>query len=93
MKKLVPDPPQANRPTTSPMPFGSCETTHPHLFEVRGGIELECALIHLSRVLEAAQDSNLQACNLADKRAHSLNWATQQSLEMGMALVQSLLKH
>lgn len=35
--------------------------------------------------------SNLQACNLADKRVESLTWATQLSLEMGQALVESLL--
>ena len=86
MKKPVPDP-----PVTTLTPFCSCKGTHPPLFAVRPGIELECALMHLSLVLGAALDSNLQACNLADKRVENLTWATQQSLEMGQALVESLL--
>lgn len=101
MKKPVPDPPKhpsafpsyppPHHHTTTHTPFSSCQGRHPPLFAVCAGIELECALMHLSRVLEAALDSNLQACNLADKRVESLTWATQLSLEMGQAVVESLL--
>ena len=86
MKKPVPDP-----PLTTHTPFCSCKGTHPPLFAVCAGVDLEHALMHLSRVLDAALDSNLQACDLADKRIQSLTWATQQSLEIGQALIASIL--
>ncbi|MEE1924654.1 DUF3077 domain-containing protein [Pseudomonas sp. 148P] len=92
MKKIVPDPPTLpRRPVTAHTHFGSCNNTHPHLFSVCAGISMEDALAHLAMVLIAASETNVQVCELAGKPVQGLAWATQQSLEMGQALVDSLL--
>ena len=86
MKKLVPDP-----PLTTYTPFGSCNGTHAPLFAVCAGADLRDALVHLSASLTSAAETNLQLSELVDPKFSDLAWATQQSLEMGQALVMSML--
>jgi len=59
MTKAIPDPPR--RRTTVSASFGSCEQSHPPLFSVCAGVELEDALVHLSTLLKGACASNLKA--------------------------------
>ncbi|MHA6195668.1 DUF3077 domain-containing protein [Pseudomonas wadenswilerensis] len=93
MKKTVPDtPPLPRRSVTAHTHFGSCNNTHPHLFTICADISMEDALAHLAMALVAASETNFQVCELAGKPVQGLAWATQQSLEMGQALVDSLLR-
>lgn len=93
MKKIVPATPALpRRPVTAHTHFGSCNNTHPHLFSVCAGISMEDTLAHLAMALVAASETNFQVCELAGKPVQGLAWATQQSLEVGQALVDSLLR-
>lgn len=86
MKKLVPDPPR-----TTHTAFGSCNGHHPPLFAVCADADFRDALVHLSASLTSAAETNLQLSELVDRKFSDLAWATQQSLEMGQALVVSML--
>lgn len=88
MKKLVPDPP----PTTAHTHFGTCNGTHPPLFTICADARIEDALVHLAMSLTSAYETNYQVCESASKPMQSLAWATQHSLEICQALVESLLK-
>jgi len=87
MNKIVPDP-----PITVHTHFGNCQGVHPPLFAVCAGASLEDALAHLVTSLTSAYETNLQICELVDKPQQRLAWATQHSLETGLALLDSLLK-
>lgn len=76
---------------TTRLPFAACDGQHPPLFTVTAGVDLNTVLVHLSRSLEAAIETNLQACEVADRRTERLTWATQHSLEIAQALVGSLV--
>ncbi|WP_230392678.1 DUF3077 domain-containing protein [Pseudomonas guariconensis] len=89
MTKAIPDPP--HRSTTSPAAFGSCEHSHPPLFSVCAGVELEDALVHLSTLLKGACASNLKALPLADGTCHDLLLGNDHALEASKALVEALL--
>lgn len=89
MTKAIPDPP--HRSTTVPAVFGSCEHSHPPLFSVCAGVELEDALVHLSTLLKGACASNLKALPLADGTCHDLLLGNDHALEASKALVEALL--
>lgn len=89
MTKAIPDPPR--RSTTAPAPFGSCEHSHPPLFTVSGGVELEDALVHLSTLLKGAAASNLKALQLANGTCHDLLLGNDHALDASKALVEALL--
>ncbi|MDU9391962.1 hypothetical protein [Pseudomonas sp. zfem002] len=90
MKKIVPDPP-VSPPTTAHTHFGSCNGTHPPLFSVCAGASMEDALVHLSASLASAYETNFQVCESANRPMQGMAWATQHSLEICRALVESLL--
>lgn len=73
MTKAIPDPP--HRSTTASAAFGSCEHSHPPLFSVCAGVELEDALVHLSSLLKGACASNLKALQITDGTAMTCCWA------------------
>jgi len=87
MIKPVPDPPR-----TAHTHFATCNGSHPPLFAVCEDIAMEDALVHLALSLAAAWETNYQVCESASKPVQGLAWATQHSLEIGQALVESLLK-
>lgn len=89
MIKPVPDPPL---PTTAHTHFATCNGSHPPLFAVCDGASMEDALVHLSTSLTSAHETNFQVCESADPPTRGLAWATQHSLEIALALVDSLLK-
>ncbi len=92
MKKHVPDPPLPPRNlTTTHTHFATVSRTHQPLFAVRAGVNIQDALAHLATALRAAIETNLQLCDLADRKHGDLLWATQQSLEIAQALTLSLL--
>ncbi|MHC2148675.1 hypothetical protein [Pseudomonas sp. 210_17 TE3656] len=76
MTKPVPDPPLTTQTSTT---FGSCNGSHDPLFAVRAGVSSEDALIHA------------HACEMVNAEVRGLLWATEQSLEMSLALVEALL--
>ncbi len=88
MKKNVPDPPQL---TTTHTHFATTHRSHAPLFAVCPGIHVDDALMHVASALKSATETNLQLCDLADRKYGDLMWATQQSLEIAQALVGSLL--
>ncbi|MDR0278309.1 MAG: hypothetical protein LBJ37_10535 [Paucimonas sp.] len=88
MKKRVPDPP---RLTTTHTHFATTHRSHAPLFAVCAGIHVDDALMHIASALKSANETNLQLCDLADRKYGDLLWATQQSLEIAQALVGSLL--
>ncbi|MEE1924004.1 hypothetical protein V0R50_18545 [Pseudomonas sp. 148P] len=105
MKKLVPDPPLSEQspsdapqhPATSSIKtahahFGTCNGAHVPLFAVCAGASIEDALVHLAMTLKAAFETNAQACEMVDRRFAGLLWATQHSLEISEAVVESLLR-
>lgn len=93
MVKPVPDPPALpSTLTTAHTHFADCNGIHPPLFAVCEGASLEDALVHLSTSLKSAYETNFQVCESADMRMRGLAWATQHSLEIGLALLDSLLK-
>ena len=83
----VPDPPR-----TAHTHFATCNGTHPPLFSVCEGASMEDVLVHLTMSLSSAYETNYQVCESASKPMQSLAWATQHSLEICQALVESLLK-
>ncbi|MFD2645540.1 hypothetical protein [Pseudomonas japonica] len=87
MIKPVPDPPR-----TAHTHFATCNGSHPPLFAVCEGARMEDALVHLSLSLASAWETNFQVCESASKPIQGLAWATQHSLEICQALVESLLK-
>ncbi|MCO7623249.1 hypothetical protein ACFW6U_18270 [Pseudomonas guariconensis] len=89
MTKAIPDPP--HRSTTAPAAFDSCEHSHPPLFSVCAGVELEDALVHLSSLLKGACASNLKALQITDGTCHDLLLGNDHALEAGKALVEALL--
>lgn len=89
MTKAIPDPP--HRSTMAPAAFGSCEHSHPPLFSVCAGVELEDALVHLSSLLKGACASNLKALQITDGTCHDLLLGNDHALEAGKALVEALL--
>jgi len=89
MTKAVPDPPV---PTTVHTHFATCNGLHPPLFAVCDGASMEDALVHLSMSLASAYETNFQVCESASRPMQGLAWATQHSLEICQALVESLLK-
>ncbi|MFW3895741.1 hypothetical protein [Pseudomonas bharatica] len=91
MSKPVPDPP-ANTPVSAHTHFATCNGTHPPLFAVCEGARMEDVLVHLTLSLASAYETNYQVCESASKPMQSLAWATQHSLEICQALVESLLK-
>ncbi|MEE1925314.1 hypothetical protein V0R50_26395 [Pseudomonas sp. 148P] len=96
MKKHVPDPPPdvtapTRRLTTTHTHFATISRKHAPLFAIRAGVDIEDALAHLATALRAAMETNLQLCDLADRKHGDLLWATQQSLEIAHALTLSLL--
>lgn len=56
MTKGLPDPPASL--TTAPTSFSTCESSHPPLFSVRPGVDLEDALVHLSTLLRGASEGH-----------------------------------
>lgn len=91
MKKIVPDPPPSSRLTTTHTHFATTHRSHAPLFAVRAGIDVDDALMHIASALKSATETNLQLCDLADRKYGDLLWATQQSLEVAQAVVGSLL--
>jgi hypothetical protein len=91
MIKPVPDPP-APSPTTAHTHFATCNGSHPPLFTVCEGASIEDVLVHLTMSLASAYETNYQVCESASKPMQSLAWATQHSLEICQALVESLLR-
>jgi len=96
MKKHVPDPPSdaatpTQRLTTTHTYFATTSRKHAPLFAVSAAVDVEDALLHLATVLRSAIETNLQMCDLADRKHGDLLWATQQSLEIAQALTTSLL--
>ena len=88
MTKPVPDPPLVTKISTT---FGSCDGSHEPLFAVRPGVSAEDALVHASVLLKSAYRTNAHACDMVDAEVRELLWATEQSLEMSLALVEALL--
>ncbi|WP_422418388.1 DUF6124 family protein [Pseudomonas sp. GZD-222] len=88
MTKPVPDPPLTTQTSTT---FGSCNGSHDPLFAVRPGVSSEDALIHASVLLKSAYQTNAHACDMVNAEVRGLLWATEQSLEMSLALVEALL--
>lgn len=91
MKKLVPDPPVTPL-TTAHTYFGSCNGTHAPLFTVCEGLSLEDALVHIASSLTSAYETNFQVCETGTKPIQGLAWATQHSLEIALAVLDSLMK-
>ncbi|PWB33109.1 hypothetical protein DCO48_10620 [Pseudomonas sp. SDI] len=92
MIKIVPDPPLGNTlPTTAHATFGSCSGSHAPLFAVREGVDMEDALVHISVLVKAAYETNVQACEKAGDELRGLLWAGQHSLEMAKALTDAVL--
>jgi len=87
MKKIVPDPPH----TTTHTHFATTHRSHAPLFAVRAGIAVDDALMHVASALKSAIETNLQLCDLDDRKHGDLMWATQQSLEIAQAVVGPLL--
>ncbi len=99
MKKIVPDPPPGDPQRdasfaikTAHAHFGTCNGAHVPLFAVCAGASIEDALVHLAMTLKAAFETNAQACEMVDRRFAGLLWATQHSLEIADAVVESLLR-
>lgn len=90
MIKVVPDPPLAY---TFPAHanFGSCDGSHPPLFAVRDGVDIEDALVHISVLLRAAYEINTQAVEKAEDNPRALLWGSQQLTEMAKSLTLSVL--
>ncbi|MHA6193859.1 DUF3077 domain-containing protein [Pseudomonas wadenswilerensis] len=88
MKKIVPDPP---RITTVHTRFSVCNDSHKPLFAVCEGVDIEDALVHLSMTLRSAFEINAQVCEQVDRAVGGLAWTTYHSLEIGLALVESML--
>ncbi|MHA6193814.1 hypothetical protein ACX3YG_05515 [Pseudomonas wadenswilerensis] len=88
MKKLVPDPPNL---TTTHTHFATTHRSHAPLFAVCPGVNVDDALMHVASALKSATETNLQLCELGDRKHGDLMWATQQSLEIAQAIVGSLL--
>ena len=88
MTKPVPDPPLTPQTSTT---FGSCNGSHDPLFAVRAGVSCEDALVHTSVLLKSAYQANAHACGMVNEEVRGLLWATEQSLEMSLALVEALL--
>ncbi|MFY9963301.1 MULTISPECIES: DUF3077 domain-containing protein [unclassified Pseudomonas] len=88
MTKPVPDPPLVTKTSTT---FGSCDGSHDPLFAVRPGVSAEDALVHATILLKSAYRTNAHACDMVDAEVRELLWATEQSLEMSLALVEALL--
>ncbi|WP_100633865.1 DUF3077 domain-containing protein [Pseudomonas qingdaonensis] len=92
MTKIVPDPPLPNTPRKPAYSsFGCCHGDHPPLFSVREDIKLEDALVYLSIMIQCARDTTAQACERADEQFKSLLMASQHSLELSNALIESVL--
>jgi hypothetical protein len=92
MTKIVPDPPLPNTPRKPAYTsFGCCHGDHPPLFSVREDIKLEDALVYLSIMIQCAKDTTVQACERADAQFKSLLMASQHSLELSNALIESVL--
>ncbi|MHA6194636.1 DUF3077 domain-containing protein [Pseudomonas wadenswilerensis] len=72
--------------------FGTCNGAHAPLFAVCADTPIEDALVHLAMTLKAAFETNAQACEMVDRRFAGLLWATQHSLEISEAVVESLLQ-
>jgi len=88
MKKT---PPTSPRLTTTHTHFATTHRSHAPLFAVCAGIDVDDALMHTASALKSASETNLQLCDLADRKYGDLLCATQQSLEIAQALVGSLL--
>nr|WP_248919557.1 DUF3077 domain-containing protein [Pseudomonas entomophila] len=89
MTKALPDPP--SRATTAPSSFGNCECSHPSLFAVREGVDLEDALVHLSTLLKAAFATNLKAMEQATGTCRDLLLGNDHGLDTAKAVVEALL--
>ncbi|MDF0729655.1 DUF3077 domain-containing protein [Pseudomonas entomophila] len=89
MTKGLPDPP--TRPTTAASTFGNCECSHPSLFTVRDGVDLEDALVHLSTLLKGAFATNLKAMELATGTCYDLLLANDHGLDTAKAVVEAVL--
>ena len=88
MTKPVPDPPLTTQTSTT---FGSCNGSHDPLFAIRAGVSSEDALVHASVLLKSAYQTNAHACDMVNEEVRGLLWATEQSIEMSLALVEALL--
>ncbi|WP_255263641.1 DUF6124 family protein [Pseudomonas aegrilactucae] len=82
-------PPQPRKPVYTS--FGCCHGDHPPLFSVREDIKIEEALVYLSIMIQCAKDTTAQACERVDEQFKSLLMASQHSLEMSNALIESVL--
>nr|WP_314483495.1 DUF3077 domain-containing protein [uncultured Pseudomonas sp.] len=89
MTKGLPDPPAC--PTTASAAFSTCERSHPPLFSVRAGVDLEDALVHLSKLLRGAYAANLKAMELASGTCFDLLLGNDHGLESATAVVGALL--
>ncbi|WP_051270348.1 DUF3077 domain-containing protein [Pseudomonas vranovensis] len=88
MTKPVPDPPLTTQTATT---FGSCNGSHGPLFAVPAGVSSEDALIHASIRIKSAYQTNAQACGLVAPQVRNLLWGSQHTLEMSLALIETLL--
>lgn len=88
MTKGLPDPPRA---TTASCNFGHCECSHPSLFAVREGVDLEDALVHLSTLIKGAFATNLKVMELASGTSHDLLMANDHALDSAKAVVEAVL--
>ncbi|WP_442113814.1 DUF6124 family protein [Pseudomonas sp. NUPR-001] len=89
MTKIVPDPPPSTTQTSTT--FGTCNGSHDPLFAVRAGVSSEDALVHACVLLKSAFQTNAHACDRVNAEVRGLLWATEQSLEMSLALVEAVL--
>ncbi|AIL61422.1 hypothetical protein [Pseudomonas alkylphenolica] len=52
---------------------------------------IQDALVHASVLLKSAYQTNAHACEMVNTEVRGLLWATEQSIEMSLALVEALL--
>ncbi|MDD0976359.1 DUF6124 family protein [Pseudomonas fontis] len=90
MIKIVPDPPLAYTLPASAS-FGSCDGSHPPLFAIQPGVDIEDALVHVSVLLRAAYEINTQVVEKTDESTREFLWGSQQLLEMAKSLTLAVL--
>lgn len=86
----VPDSPLAYTFSASTT-FGSCDGSHPPLFSIRPGVDIEDALVHVSVLLRAAYEINTQVVEKTDESTREFLWGSQQLLEMAKSLTLAVL--
>ena len=73
------------------MPFGTCNHAHDPVLSVQTGIPSIDALVCAVAALQGAYATNAVALEQANEPLRSLLTATENSLEKGLALTESVL--